>query len=137
MSRCTIASACGLLSAFLFCSYVAAQPLTVSPVAKRQIPGSMPILPGDRFRSRDGSAFSSFAQAPRPKSSGGMTLAQALQRTIAANPRLAAAEGEIAIAVGKRLQAGAIPNPEISLELDKILGSGPYRGLRSAETALQ
>jgi cobalt-zinc-cadmium efflux system outer membrane protein len=66
-----------------------------------------------------------------------ISLAQALQRALAANPRLTAAERDIGIATGLKVQAGALPNPELSFELDNALGSGPYRGLRSAETNLQ
>ena len=69
--------------------------------------------------------------------SGPFTLAKAVQRAIAANPRLASADTEIGIGAGKRLQAGAIPNPELSFELDNALGSGQYRDLRSAETTLE
>src|SRR5229473_5853716 len=66
-----------------------------------------------------------------------ISLAQALQRALAANPRLTAAERDIGIATGLKVQAGALPNPELSFELDNALGSGPYKGLRSAETNLQ
>jgi outer membrane protein, heavy metal efflux system len=66
-----------------------------------------------------------------------ISLAQALQRALAANPRLTAAERDIGIASGLKVQAGALPNPELSFELDNALGSGPYKGLRSAETNLQ
>ena len=66
-----------------------------------------------------------------------ISLPQALQRALAANPRLTAAERDVGIAGGLKIQAGVLPNPEASFELDKALGSGPYRGLRSAETNLQ
>ena len=66
-----------------------------------------------------------------------ISLAKALLRTLAANPRLTAAERDIGIAAGLKVQAGALPNPELSFELDNALGSGPYKGLRSAETNLQ
>src|SRR5260370_17179220 len=66
-----------------------------------------------------------------------ISLAQALQRALAASPRLTAAERDIGIATGLKVQAGALPNPELSFELDNALGSGPYKGLRSAETNLQ
>lgn len=66
-----------------------------------------------------------------------ISLPQALQRALAANPRLTAAERDIGIAGGLRIQAGALPNPEASFDLDKVLGSGPYTGVRSAETTLQ
>jgi cobalt-zinc-cadmium efflux system outer membrane protein len=77
-------------------------------------------------------AASAVAEPPRA-----ITLAQALKRTVAANPRLAVAEREIGIAAGRRIQAGAIPNPEIGLDVENVAGSGPYRGTRSAETTLQ
>ncbi|EKS34534.1 MAG: TolC family protein [Bradyrhizobium sp.] len=66
-----------------------------------------------------------------------ISLVQALQRALAANPRLTAAERDVGIAGGLRVQAGALPNPEASFELDNVLGSGPYKGFRSAETNLQ
>ncbi len=66
-----------------------------------------------------------------------LTLPQALQRALAANPRLTAAERDIGIAGGLRIQAGVLPNPDVQFELDNALGSGPYKGLRSAETNLQ
>lgn len=66
-----------------------------------------------------------------------ISLPEALQRALAANPRLTAAERDIGIAGGLRIQAGVLPNPEASFELDNALGSGPYKGVRSAETNLQ
>ncbi len=66
-----------------------------------------------------------------------LTLRSALQRSLAANPRLTAAERDVGIAVGRKIQAGAIPNPEIMIGLDNVFGSGPYRDARSAETTLQ
>ncbi len=66
-----------------------------------------------------------------------LTLTQAIQRALAANPRLTAAERDIGIATGERIQAGAIPNPELSVDAGNILGSRDYRGFRSAETTLQ
>lgn len=66
-----------------------------------------------------------------------LALPQALQRALAANPRLTAADRDIGIATGKSIQAGALPNPELSAEVENVAGSGPYRGLRSTETTLQ
>jgi cobalt-zinc-cadmium efflux system outer membrane protein len=66
-----------------------------------------------------------------------ISLAQALQRALAANPRLTAAERDIGIATGLKVQAGALPNPDLSFELDNALGSGRFKGVRSAETNLQ
>jgi cobalt-zinc-cadmium efflux system outer membrane protein len=68
---------------------------------------------------------------------GVLTLTDAVRRALAANPKLTAAERDVGIAAGKRLQAAAIPNPELSVELDNAFGSGVYRGLRAAETTVQ
>ncbi|WP_449434971.1 TolC family protein [Pseudomonas putida] len=48
----------------------------------------------------------------------GISLTQALATAMAANPDLAAARQEIGIAQGARKQAGLIPNPEISYEVE-------------------
>ena len=74
---------------------------------------------------------------PRPVPSGTLVLSEAIRRALAANPRLTAAERDIGIAAGRRIQASAYPNPELSFELDDALGSGLYRGLNAAETTLQ
>lgn len=66
-----------------------------------------------------------------------LTLKVALQRALALNPRLTAAEREVGIATGRRIQAGAIPNPEVSFELDNAFGSKEYAGTQMAETTLQ
>lgn len=66
-----------------------------------------------------------------------LSLNSALQRALAANPRLTAAERDVGIASGQRIQAGALPNPELSFEQDNSFGSGHYRGTRSAESTLQ
>ena len=66
-----------------------------------------------------------------------LTLGTALQRALAASPRLTAAERDVGIATGQRIQAGALINPELSYEQDNSFGSGIYRGAKSAETTLQ
>lgn len=71
------------------------------------------------------------------KSANTLTLRQALQRALASNPRVSVADRDIGIATGKHIQSKAIPNPELSFELDNALGSNVYRGTRSAETTLQ
>jgi cobalt-zinc-cadmium efflux system outer membrane protein len=66
-----------------------------------------------------------------------LTMRDALGRALAANPRLTAAERDVGIATGLKVQAGALPNPNLSFELDNALGSGPFKGLQAAETTLQ
>ncbi len=66
-----------------------------------------------------------------------LTMRTALQRALNASPRLTAAERNIGIATGQRVQAGTLVNPEVSYEQDNSFGSGAYRGTKSAETTLQ
>ena len=66
-----------------------------------------------------------------------LTMRAALSRALAASPRLNAADRDIGIAAGQRIQAGALINPELSYEQDNSFGSGIYRGTKSAETTLQ
>lgn len=66
-----------------------------------------------------------------------LTLHAALSRALAASPRLTAAERDVGIASGQRIQAGVLINPELSYEQDNSFGSGIYRGTKSAESTLQ
>ncbi|MGV7217970.1 divalent metal ion exporter subunit IhpA [Bradyrhizobium sp. UFLA05-112] len=66
-----------------------------------------------------------------------LTMRTALTRALAASPRLSAAERDVGIAAGQRIQAGALLNPELTYEQDNSFGSGIYRGTKSAETTLQ
>lgn len=53
-----------------------------------------------------------------PALAQGLSLTQALAQAMAANPQLAAARQEIGIAQGARDQAGVMPNPELSYEVE-------------------
>lgn len=72
-----------------------------------------------------------------PSYSQTLTMREALARALAASPRLTAAEHDVGIATGQRIQAGALLNPELSYEQDNSFGTGIYRGTKSAETTLQ
>ncbi|MDQ8727164.1 TolC family protein [Bradyrhizobium sp. LHD-71] len=71
------------------------------------------------------------------QSSSTLTLRQALHQALATNPRLTASQRDVGIAEGRRIQSRAIPNPELTVEVDNVAGSGRYSGTRSAETLLQ
>lgn len=66
-----------------------------------------------------------------------LTMRAALARALAYSPLLSAAERDVGIAAGQRIQAGALLNPEVSYEQDDSFGTGKYRGTKSAETTLQ
>ena len=53
-----------------------------------------------------------------------LTMRDALARALAASPRLTAAERDVGIATGQRIQAGALLNPEVSYEQDDSFGTG-------------
>ncbi|MEO1169835.1 MAG: TolC family protein [Pseudomonadota bacterium] len=53
-----------------------------------------------------------------------------------ASPSVDLAEAQVDIARGNQEQAGLRPNPEISLEVENVVGTGPFRNFRSTETTL-
>src|SRR5262249_50606710 len=66
---------------------------------------------------------------------GPLTLPQALQAAVNANPRLAVADRNIGMADGRRQQANAMPNPIIGFEVDNF-APGPSSNVGGAETTL-
>lgn len=64
-----------------------------------------------------------------------LTLSQALE-LVGASPSVDVAEAQVDIARGNQEQAGLRPNPEISLEVENVVGTGPFRDFRSTETTL-
>ena len=62
-----------------------------------------------------------------------LTIREAVQRALAASPRLDAARAGIAAAAGTQVQAHLLPNPELSIEAENIIGTGPYSGLSGSE----
>ena len=65
-----------------------------------------------------------------------VTLAEALARTAASSPTLAAAEADVAVALGRARQAGFRPNPELDLSVENFSGTGALSGLNEAESTL-
>ena len=65
-----------------------------------------------------------------------LSLDEALQLAGAESPVASIAEAEVDIARGNERQAGYGPNPEVSIEVENIAGSGAFSGLRSNETTL-
>ena len=74
------------------------------------------------------------AEEPR----GPLSLRQVLRLTLLRNPELAAFTFERRAAEARTLQAGVLPNPELTAELENVGGTGTTtRGVRSAEATLQ
>lgn len=73
---------------------------------------------------------------PAPAQDQSLSLDEALRLAGAESPVASIAEAEVDIARGNERQAGYGPNPEVSLEVENIAGSGDFSGLRSNETTL-
>ncbi|MBB6252994.1 TolC family protein [Nitrospirillum iridis] len=77
-------------------------------------------------------AWPAFATAETPPPVLDSLVAQAM----ATSPRLKAARARADAAQGDLMQAGVLPNPQLSLQTENLAGSGPYRGTRAMETTL-
>ena len=66
-----------------------------------------------------------------------LTLRQAIDFSLAADPRLKAGALGVQAADGRVTQAGLSPNPEASIEVEDSLGSGAYHGFSRTQTTLQ
>ncbi len=67
---------------------------------------------------------------------GTITLRQALSLALLRNPELAAFSWEVRAREARALQASLLPNPEISVELENIGGSGEASGFDQTETTI-
>jgi cobalt-zinc-cadmium efflux system outer membrane protein len=91
---------------------------------------------------RDLPAFEAPASAAAPlpdgpaEPTGLLRLRDALAAALLGNPELAADAYEVRAREAALVQAGAHPNPTLSVELEDFAGSGPFQGLESAQTTL-
>ncbi|NNL85588.1 MAG: TolC family protein [Myxococcales bacterium] len=67
---------------------------------------------------------------------GDLTLRDALAAALLRNPDLAAYSWEIRVREARTLQAGLPPNPEVSVEVENVGGSGDFDGFDQGETTL-
>ena len=74
--------------------------------------------------------------APEPERPAPLTLPEALRRAEARHPLFAGWRERERAADGRRIQAGARPSPEVSIEVENVLGSGSLSGVSAAETTL-
>lgn len=76
------------------------------------------------------------AQTDSPQPEAVIGLADALSRTVARNPDLVAFGYQIEAAEGRLQQAGLLPNPELGIAVQDVLGTGAFQGVDSAETTV-
>lgn len=65
-----------------------------------------------------------------------LSVAQALEEASARSPAIIAAEADVLSAEARVRQAGYRSNPELSLEVENVAGTGELRGIRSMEATL-
>jgi cobalt-zinc-cadmium efflux system outer membrane protein len=65
--------------------------------------------------------------------SGTLRLQTAIDKAIAASPRLASSRAAVDAAAGIERQAGIWTNPDLQIEAENVAGSGPYKGTNEAE----
>lgn len=80
--------------------------------------------------------LSSRALEPDPSAGPPLELRTAVQRSLAANPGLAAAAFDRRAQEGWLAQAAIAPNPELSVEVEDVFGTGSRDGFSSAQTTL-
>ena len=85
---------------------------------------------------RAGAATEGSIDSAVPSASAALTLADALQRAETQHPLFRSYRTELAIADARSLQAGFRPAPELSLDVEDVLGSGAVSGIDSAQTTL-
>lgn len=62
-----------------------------------------------------------------------ITLQKAIRKAVDNSPRLKAAVSAKAASAGEREQAGVLPNPQLSFDVENFAGGGDFKGLDSAE----
>ena len=98
-------------------------------------------------RTSPGRELTAFAPPEKPSEgqalpipaplAGALTLEQALSAGLMHSPELAAFSWEVRGAEARELQAGLLPNPEISTEVENFGGSREMSGFKSAEATVQ
>ncbi|TFG94041.1 MAG: TolC family protein [Myxococcales bacterium] len=71
-----------------------------------------------------------------PEPAGVRRLGDALAAALLRNPELAAEAYEVRAREAALVQAGAYPNPTLSVEVEDFAGSGEYRGFQNAQTTV-
>jgi len=75
--------------------------------------------------------------APMKEPTGALTLRDALALALTENPELAPFAWQERANEARILQAGLRHNPELGLQMEDVLGTGSFRGVREAQTTLQ
>ncbi|HEY8154820.1 MAG TPA: TolC family protein [Myxococcota bacterium] len=122
-------------TASLRCAVLIAAGLSLPLASRAQAPAPYPVGRELSTFEAPASAGASLPDVP-PEPTGVLRLEQALAAALLRNPELAADAYEVRAREAALLQAGAFPNPTLSLEVEDFAGSGPFSGVESAQTTL-
>lgn len=76
------------------------------------------------------------AQESQTAEERSISLEEALERTLSDNPELVAAGYQVEVMKGREQQAGFAPNPELTIAVEDIAGSGTYERVDRAESTV-
>jgi len=118
------------------CAVVLATVLVGVPLALRaQAPEPYPL--GDGLPAIVAPPDATAPAVPAPPEPGGvLQMRDALALVLLRNPELAADSHELRAREAALLQARALPNPTLSLEVEDVAGSGEFGGVEQAQTTL-
>jgi cobalt-zinc-cadmium efflux system outer membrane protein len=121
--------------AFLRCAALAVVALSLPLTSRAQSPAPYPV--GRELPAFEAPSLPT-TRAPEapPEPAGLLRLEDALAAALLRNPELAADAYEVRAREAGLLQAGAHPNPSVSLEVEDFAGSGEFSGVDSAQTTL-
>ena len=122
-------------SLFRCCAALSAASLSIPLASSAQSPERYPVgreLPVLEIPAAPGAPLADSPAEP----TGILRLEQALAAALLRNPELAADGYEVRAREAALVQAGAFPNPTVSLELEDFAGSGEFHGVESAQTTL-
>ena len=119
----------------LGCAALVAAGLGAPPASRAQEAAPYPL--GRELPTFDAPAAAAtpLPEAP-PEPTGVLRLGDALAAALLRNPELAADAYEVRAREAALVQAGAHPNPTLSVEIEDFAGSGQFRGFESSQTTL-
>ena len=107
----------------------AAMPIADSSLEPRRL--------GREFPTYDASSETASFPVPFPEPTGQLTLRAAFAAALLNSPALAAFSWEVRAREAGAIQAGQLPNPEFSLEVEEFGGGGDRSAFDSADTTVQ
>lgn len=120
----------------LVCAVVVTVPSGCSSTGSQSVARPDTGVPIVNYQATETSVAGGGEDIAAPSESGRLTLPTALALTLRGSPELQSFSYTTRVGEARLIQAGLRPNPEISLAVEDVLGSGDYRGGSQAQTTL-